>query len=83
MRKLHVQSGWFNGDDAESATIYAQKAEPNEVYVEIQATADYLGYADERPRAGVHLNPVDALEFAEQVRQSALAALPKAATAER
>lgn len=83
MRFIHTRAGWFNGaESSESALLHAEATAENEVLIEIESNADWKGHGDDRPGANAHLNPVDALELSEQLRQSALEALGSAVTEE-
>lgn len=76
MRVIYSPAGWFNSnDDSESALVHAESTDLNEVAVEIESNADWKGHGDERPKATVHLNPIAAIELAEQLRHAAIQAL--------
>jgi hypothetical protein len=81
VRLIGTRAGWFNGaDDSESAVLHAEATAENEVLIEIQSDADWKGHGDDRPGANAHLNPIDALELSDQLRQAAVDALGSSVT---
>jgi hypothetical protein len=63
-----TSDAWFDESDSTTAIFYTEQTDKNEVAIHIRESADWT---DTSHRAGLYLEPLDAVQFAEQIIQQA------------